>query len=1123
MESGSVSNPETSAVEIYIGNPVEHESERITLQLIERVLAADNCPAVVFANFSVSSRQIDILVARDGLTLVIEAKSWTRALRGCENGPWQVHVGSGGWKDFPNPYHQALDAAFAIKDAMRAFFYGPVPYVAAALVFAPEIPRDSQTPQGDRKVSVMGHDDLRERLRRRGRNVWSRARWRAFGQHLGLTCVSSIAAACSPILVEAENRIREYVASFCRTYQDAEHLVPFGCESEGEAISSSDVTNLVLEHRGGLLLQGPSGCGKSLLAASSGTALARHGGVTVTIQSKEFEGRVKVVLDREVGLLVTASTTRLLHDTRLLGKPILFIVDGYNECPADRQPQLTRVVAALARKFEAGVLVTSQVPLTKGDLLDLQKVNVPPPTMETKTAIAEQASGGRVPRVNTEKLLAAVSTALEAKLAGEVGAAVRPGNSRYVLFDAYARKRLGEQAGECIRALALVAAWMFERLVFSMSVRDLDRVMDRERVSPVLRRLVLEKELLIQRGDRISFPHELFFDAFAAEAVVRQAEHRPEAILEALAAPLHAERKDLVIGAIDDDSMLEGLLARLEDSGSIKTCLQGQCGNWALEWAERYCRELWSRLRQEACGACFSIGSQGWENVEFEESSLTRWSPCDRAFLGLLPELVAVGRYLQETLEVVGILDQRIAEESIRLRNEARIDDAKLRNGLFAISYAIPALSPGAPGISRVCAHIRNAAAIARMEHFRSSKDAVLPEIDRNLFERDLSPGQLYVFLEMSRGEGIPVPFLVRTIESWWDSAPYHLRIALLDSAAMSSTGNETDQAKLIETVDELMNRCDWHESSVVLETLQMLGALDDDTQEHRDVVFKNVRDCLARPADRDCHIQAWIIYCSQFEHPYSEAYSEVVSELENGDRKVLLEMAAQGVTETSLWLTPLLIDLASMGDRNDGGSIERWTRVPAAEGRIMPQEDIAAFVVAHIALARLGCPLPEKQIAAESSSAEVLAACGAVLYWINRSDLGEGERLTACSPALDILVEQAKGLALDVVCVCEYAVYGEARRLPEDEAKVCSIVGTFPAQTAAICQAALLSPGSQVGYFDHFGDHDKQRNLRFAIGVLRDHGSVMDRPLLGRYASSKDYGKAAIAALRAIEERDIG
>ena len=159
----------------------------------------------------------------------------------------------------------------------------------------------------------------------------------------------------------------------------------------------------------------------------------------------------------------------------------------------------------------------------------------------------------------------------------------------------------------------------------------------------------------------------------------------------------------------------------------------------------------------------------------------------------------------------------------------------------------------------------------------------------------------------------------------------------------------------------------------------------------------------------------------------------------------------------------------------------------------------------------------------AGSFSAKVLAACGAILHWINRSDLGEDERLAACNHALDVLAEQAKGVTLDVVCECEYAVHREAWRLPEEGPNLRSIVGSFPAETAAICRVVLQHPGSQVGYFNHFGDHDRQRNMRFAIDVLKHHGSGTDRPPLGRYASSRAYGKDAIAALRAIEGREMG
>ena len=132
------------ALEIRVGDLVEHESERSILREIERLFADDGRPAIVFANFEIESRQIDLLVALDELALVIEAKGFTRPVRGGENGPWRVHLSSGHWKDFRNPYRQALDAAFAVKDAAGAFVGTGRPRIDAALVFVPGIPPDSR-------------------------------------------------------------------------------------------------------------------------------------------------------------------------------------------------------------------------------------------------------------------------------------------------------------------------------------------------------------------------------------------------------------------------------------------------------------------------------------------------------------------------------------------------------------------------------------------------------------------------------------------------------------------------------------------------------------------------------------------------------------------------------------------------------------------------------------------------------------------------------------------------------------------------------------------------------------------------------------------------------------------
>ena len=116
-----MSGREAPSLEVRVGGLVEHESEHSVLREIERLLANDGRRAIVFANFEVESRQIDLLLALDELVLLIEAKGFTRPVRGGENGPWRVHLSSGHWKEFQNPYLQALNAALAVNDAAGDF------------------------------------------------------------------------------------------------------------------------------------------------------------------------------------------------------------------------------------------------------------------------------------------------------------------------------------------------------------------------------------------------------------------------------------------------------------------------------------------------------------------------------------------------------------------------------------------------------------------------------------------------------------------------------------------------------------------------------------------------------------------------------------------------------------------------------------------------------------------------------------------------------------------------------------------------------------------------------------------------------------------------------------------
>ena len=1056
--------------------------------------------------------------------LVIETKAFTRSVRGGQNGDWQVQLSSGQWKDFRNPYRQALDAALAVKNAAGALGRTDAPYVNAVLVFSPAIPPGSGALPGNSKVSVIGEDGLGEQLEKRILGAWSVERWREFADAHGLKRASSVCAACDARLAEAEDRLRQYGTVFRKAYCEGAALVPFTCESRGAAVSSSDVVRAVAEGRAGTLFHGPSGCGKTMLAASSGVAFSELGGVAISVQGKDFSGSARELLGREATLLGMPSAIQLLNDARRLNRPILLIVDGYNECSEDRRGLLTRIVAALAYRYEAEILVTSQIRLVRGDLLELRTFEVRAPTIDTKIAIARQASESKADSQGVMNLLGAVSSGLEARLVGEVGATVTPGSSRYALFDAFARSRLGSAASDGIRVLSQVAAWLSERFAFSLSIREFDRVMDGIGVSAEFRRLVIDRGLLTLRGDRVSFPHELFLDAFAAEAVVRQGVGSPEAVLNALRAPLHGARKDLVIGAIDDDCMLEWLLPKLEDHESIRHCLEGRCGRQAREWAEEHCRRLWIRLREEVCNVRYRMDRGGVGYVEFEESSLTLWSLCDRAFFGALPALIADGRNLEGALEIVGIMDQRITEEAERLYVETGIGRRKLRSDLFEISNVHPQRTSRAPGISMICADLSSGELMARNEWLGRSDKTNGAEIRREAMRRELSPGQIHLLLTLSRGDGIPASFISRAMEAHWNSAPNHLRLSLIDAAAIwCDAEDDAERAKLIEKIEGVLDRCHPWFASMVMEALRRLGALDEGTQEHRTVVHERIRHCLARPTDSERQKEAWGIYSAQCDHPYSGAYCEVVENLVDDEKKALLEMALRGVDEAAFFVGSLLLELASFGVRDVGESIGRWTRPPPTENRTMPQNDFYAFVAAHIALARLGCPLPVHGTANASRSVRALTACGAVLYWSNRADMDEQERHEACESELKILVNDGKGAALDLLRECEGVFHEGWVLLPGDEPVVSSIVRRFPDEAATISREALSDPQDQVGYSPQWSRFEKDRMISFGIGVLEMYGNGSDRSLLRQFASSNEHGKQAITALKAIEERVTG
>jgi hypothetical protein len=795
-EGNGVSN-----VEVYIGSLIEHGSERAVLEHLVRLLSGANREAIILCNVEFGGRQIDLVVALEQLTLTLEAKAYNNAVRGGPNGPWQVRVASGGWKNIPNLYVQTVNAAYALRDAMARFVGADIPYPTAALVFAPEIPSGSELDNGDFKAMITGLAGLGPLLEATRSGQWSFDQWRAFARHHRLTRVQNVQAAFNPLINEAEQLIESYGAAFRRTYAPlAVDVIPFACRVNKETCSSDDIIARGADGAD-LLVKGPSGCGKSLVGYRAALSSLDRRRVPVFISAQNFEGNLRDLVHREAVLLDAPSAEALVAACRRLGRPMTFVVDGYNKCPEVRRGDLTRYIAVVARRYESSVFVTTQSPLDRGELLRLAEVVVPEPSIETKRAIAKRASSVSAQDASVETLLNSVNSGLEARLVGEVGRTVRPGASRYSIFDGYVRKRLGDEAPEAISALAQIAGLLSDRISFSLTVRDRDRFAAQEKISTSLLRRLRETNFLVERGGRASFGHELFLNAFAAEAAVRRANRDASVIAGALRLQQHADRRALIIGAIDDDELCVHVLSQVSDASLIRDCAANQCGEIARVWAERCCQAILARVRDETAQLAFEISEKGFMGVRAVSSTLLAWSPQDRAVLAALPQLVAQGRYLDDVLDIAKAMDHRLADEHERLRAGIGDQRVALRSGLFAICYFWN--MHDAPAFAKISSPLHSGG-------IHPNRD---PQFAASVRERldcaDLSHGQLYLLLMLHRHAAFErpsiAPLLPGILARLWRGSAYHLRLDLMDAARSAAwRANDDDRCNLIQAIEDL-------------------------------------------------------------------------------------------------------------------------------------------------------------------------------------------------------------------------------------------------------------------------------------------------------------------------------
>lgn len=1088
------------SVQIFIGSPIEHQSEFDCLTQVYGALSKHTGWAIIFANFQVGGRQIDFAIFTGSSTIVIEAKHYSKPVTGGENGLWE-QVGAHGSRTLGNAYEQALGAKNALRDALPGEVKG---YPNALVLVTPKIPKGSSVPS-DFKVSVTGIDQAAIELAKASGALLTRRQCEAFAQQLRMEELADIGAALDERVLRAERDYRAYSDAFRALHEPASNeLIDDDYSASEGVLCLSEVEEFILSQERATLIVGPSGCGKSLLLASCAIASLKKKYTPLFVEAKNFEGNFQRLLDKEVTLLGRLSARELVHASKLINAPLVLYLDGYNECPEISKLSLTRSLRAFALRHAACIVISTQFELVRSDLLKTQIVTVNRPSDKLKSKLA-QSNALSDGFENLHHLLGVANSGLEASLVGKVRELLTPGSSKFQVFDTFARFKLGATANEGVRVLSALADTLITRVCFSLSTREFDRICDATSLTPFGRQQLLDSKLLAIRGERVSFIHELFFAVYSAEAALRSASGDLKQVCTMLTSPRLESSRTLIVGAIEDEILLNLVLKSIGDQAVLAASARGECGATAQGISRRRISDLLASMATEADAVRFRFFDDDWHAVDVIVPPPDEKNTAFSSYLDAIADGLMNGEYFEDVMPAINAVDNSITEFIAANAVEARLKKVTIGHEVFSSAYVT---------------HCRAAIAkLVNLSHsggltFRRKAGPGLAPAIRAAWAAATSNGQFYFLLGLSRLTDFHVeaaPNVARLLKSV-KTLPYHLQLALFDFSQYLGDAKEPYRSEIIESLQDALDKHGVMLNTVLFEALSRLHALDEDEQNFVPTIREEIRRALGEDSP-EADASAWALFSCQFDHPFDSAYWEEIQALDSSRKKMLLTKACRGADPRHVFFLGILIrELAEFNELDSAAVIERWTCLPA-KNSVMPQDAVEVFVNAHEALGHLNGKLSTTTTPPADESDRALLACGELFYWANVA----GVRAEQSQHTLD-----ARAVLLECIHTAVDALQLTSSWMLSRDGTRSSLVKHYPRLCAAVSRSALERRPIQRSYFDRGLRSDAMSITIFAIQMLGETGCPDDLHLLRSLCDDERCGSSAIAAVKAIEDRRI-
>jgi hypothetical protein len=181
-------------------------AERRVLWKVVEIIERNRHPAVVVCDFFCGSQQIDLLVATEITTLVLQVKNYRHAAEGTTNSAFWRNPATG--ETLPNAYTQATNQVLALKDMVRARAGVDPGFARAVVLFEQGIPFGSSLPPSDFRVQICDMEGLEALLlthtsERSGRVPWDQGLIRSYAIEEGMARLPETALRKPPIRASA--------------------------------------------------------------------------------------------------------------------------------------------------------------------------------------------------------------------------------------------------------------------------------------------------------------------------------------------------------------------------------------------------------------------------------------------------------------------------------------------------------------------------------------------------------------------------------------------------------------------------------------------------------------------------------------------------------------------------------------------------------------------------------------------------------------------------------------------------------------------------------------------------------------------------------------------------------